>query len=95
MNAQDWLDLLPIVADRKWCIDAEGLIRDRDGRCPMCALAHEVSGGDVSEYMRWLPATEEVFGCVDTFEVVRIVCAADDAEALLRADLERALGLRQ
>ena len=95
MNAQDWLDLLPIVADREWRIDAEGLIRDRDGRCPLCALVHEVSGGAVSEYISWLPVMEEVFGCVDTFETARIACAADDAEALLRADLERALGVRQ
>lgn len=45
-SADDILDLLPLVADRGWSI-RDGYIRDRDGRCPICALVNELSGGGI------------------------------------------------
>lgn len=40
-------DLLPLVAmseDYQWTEDDDGFIRDQLGRCPLCALADELSG---------------------------------------------------
>lgn len=41
VTANKILDLLPIVADKKWTIDS-GLIRDEDARCPICSIVHEI-----------------------------------------------------
>lgn len=39
ITADDLFDLLPIVDGRGW----EGVvIRDKDNRCPLCALANEI-----------------------------------------------------
>lgn len=35
------LDLLPIVADRKWTIEA-GVIRDENQRCPVCSIVNKL-----------------------------------------------------
>ena len=94
MNAQDWLNLLPIVSDRGWPDPgSQGFIRDRDGRCPLCALAHEVSGGAVSLRGDWKDALRRA-GLPFVYAAA-IANAADNAEAPLRAALERALGVRQ
>lgn len=36
------MDLLAIVDDRKWGFGYTGQIEDREGNCPLCALAKEI-----------------------------------------------------
>jgi len=65
------LDLLPIVADRGWDVGERGVIRDRDGRCPMCALANEIDPGMVM-VLQAKQAIKEVFGVVQRDERQRV-----------------------
>jgi hypothetical protein len=89
-----YLDLLPIVADRGWRVHTEdGHIRDRQGRCPLCALAHEVAGVDSREayfaalLAAGLPAEE----LADTH---RVAHAADQPASRMRPALMAALGMK-
>lgn len=77
-DVQRWLDLLPIVANRKWVIHPGGAIRTEASRavwvCPLCALANEVQGEE-----RWgvaaIAATLQVFN--DVGGTTEFVHAAD------------------
>lgn len=44
MKFQQWLALLPLVQDEGWRVRRSGLIRNRDGRCPICAVLHRTHG---------------------------------------------------
>lgn len=39
---KQFLDMLPIVADKGWVISSKGKLRDNAGRCPLCSLAKEI-----------------------------------------------------
>jgi hypothetical protein len=86
-----YLELLPIVADRGWSL-SEGYIRDLDSRCPLCALAHELSGGEVNVYEMACAALDELGAPVDA-DSDEIVYAAD-GETELRPSLMAALGMK-
>lgn len=93
-SAQGWLDLMPLVANRGWRArkQDDGTIRDRSGRCPICALAHELSKGQIDHYVRAHIAVREL-GLDETRGFKDIVAAADWKSAPLRRDLMAALGL--
>lgn len=42
ITVEDILFWMPIVAHRGFYIRPDGQIRDRDDRCPLCALANEI-----------------------------------------------------
>lgn len=92
MTAQDWIDLLPIVADRGWHVRLnDQYIRDRSDRCPICALAHEVDSS-IDEYTFANRAAARVF---DTQSCVpAIMNAADSLTHPLRPALMHALGMQ-
>ena len=90
MNAHDWIDLLPLVAHRGWEIDAVGYVRDRDGFCPICALANEVDSSFKLQTYFWHAA--ERLGLRDAGQDA-IARAADSPSATYRRSLLRALGL--
>jgi hypothetical protein len=94
MKAQDIIDLLPIVADRGWHVKAGVAIRDREGRCPICALAHELSHGQSN----WYTFAHEAMGAIglghEAQDATAIVMnAADSQQGGYRLALLRALNL--
>lgn len=93
MTAQDYLDLLPIVADRGWRVDEGGYIRDRDGRCPLCSLANEVDA-KVKKRAAHISALISI-GVSRTYGDRVIMFAADEPDSPLRPALMRALGMTQ
>ncbi len=93
-SAQDWLDLMPLVANRGWRArkNDEEAIRDWSGRCPICALVHELSEGQIDHYVRAHIAARKLdLGKTKGFK--DIVAAADWKSAPLRRDLMAALGI--
>jgi hypothetical protein len=101
ITSQDILDLLPIVQDRGWTIEHD-LIRDRDNRCPVCALVHELSGGEIRYTYDAGMAVAELLGVFDwptvysiAVSICPIVSAADSSEAAGRPQLLEALGLTE
>lgn len=96
MNDPTWqeiLDLLPIIAHRGWTVDHEDVpglnfIRDRDGFCPLCALANEIDPKSTEKTMYW----ETSLGEALTHPT--LAAAADYAGHSLRAELEVALGMK-
>lgn len=94
VTAKDWLDLMPLVADKGWAV-AGGRLRDGDGRCPICALLYETHGTGSSE-LYWL-AVREAFGERARGELEYaaddIARAADMPSDPLRPALLAALGL--
>jgi len=95
-TAQDFLDLMPIVADREWMFKPlTGFIRDRDGRCPLCALAHEVSMGsvDVNIAAHHAIARAFKFDNGQSLAINEVINAADLHRNRLRPALMAALGM--
>ncbi len=91
---EDWLSLMPLVAARGWSGDEEfAALRDRDGRCPLCALAYELSDGHVDRFAdAWLAVAE--LGVTDEARsIVEIAKAADMACDYNRPALMQALGM--
>jgi hypothetical protein len=88
-----YLELLPIVADRGWRVIDDGDIRDKDFRCPLCALVHELSGGTVDHYQMVCMALAAVGAPVDS-DSDDIIDAADYDGSPLRDDLMVALGMK-
>lgn len=91
VTVQDFLDLMPLVADRGWRVDHNGEIRDRDGRCPICALGNEILGtdqrnGTLSGFPGRTQGESDAIGYV--------IFAADYPEDNLRPALMRALGMK-
>lgn len=98
MNAQDLIDLMPIVADRGWSVgvdlgSGDPAIRDRDGRCPLCALAHEISGGKIDLYGTANLAMGRL-GVRDYCAISSVMNAADYTRGHFRLALKAALGMR-
>jgi hypothetical protein len=94
MKAQDIIDLLPIVADRGWRVRSGVVIRDREGRCPICALAHELSHGKSN----WYTFAHEAMGGIGLSHealdaTATVMNAADSPQGGYRPALLRALGL--
>jgi hypothetical protein len=87
-----YLDLLPIVADRGWRVD-KGYIRDRLGRCPLCALADEVHGDGLG-YMGAYHAALQSAGFQPAVQADSIANAADRRWHPLRPALMAALGMK-
>lgn len=82
MNAHDWLDLLrdeqEALRKRGWRWVEGRLLRDRDGYCPLCALA-ALHG--CTEYKgAWIFALQKAFGAsaVAAQGAARIAWAADE-----------------
>jgi hypothetical protein len=96
ITTQDLIDLLPVVQDRGWEILPNGYIRDRDGRCPICSLVHELSGGEIDYTFNTFSAMERYLGTVDEktdVSIQRIMNAADGVWGAVREDMVEALGL--
>jgi hypothetical protein len=97
-TADDIIDLLPIVANRGWRVSFSGAIRDRDGRCPVCALVHEVSGGALDEKTKAWNALQRLgfrsYTAYNFGSVHSITLASDIPFGPLRDRLEQALGMR-
>jgi hypothetical protein len=87
-----YLELLPIVADRGWRSEEGGYIRDIDGRCPLCSLAHELSDGEVNRFEMALNALADL-GLPFT-DADEVISAADDRADALRPALMAALGMK-
>lgn len=94
MNAQDWLDLMPLVADRGWRVKPDGYIRDREDRCPVCALAYVASDGAIDSYKRAWNAAFELLERPCVASVDAVVHAADGPNDPLRPALMAALGMK-
>lgn len=98
MAPQDIIDLLPIVADLGWFETENGLIRDMDGRCPICALAFRLTDGISDHRGAAAAAMGEMVGRrqlsqSEQFSVSDVMSAADIRSAFLRVELMRALGM--
>lgn len=93
------LDLLPIVADRGWRIRNDGAVRDRDDRCPVCALVHELSRGTIDMTVSAVRAMRQLgYDSAGIYSPVpRVMDAADidHGSGSDRKPLLRALGLAQ
>ena len=93
---RDWLMLLGLVRNRRWTTlpsrERPFFIRDSDGRCPICALAYEVSGGEVNYVGLAHSAAREAFGTHRGIDA--LVSAADNPRHPLRRLLEFTLGMR-
>lgn len=98
VTVEEVLDLLPIVANRGWRVTGIGFIRDRDDRCPICALAHEVTGGEVDLRQMARLAQLQMFPGEQSqplsYAFDRIIMAADVRSAPWRTLLMQALGMR-
>jgi len=83
VTIRDFVDLLPIIADREWTISG-GRIRDRDGACPICALANEISSMAIHRiwYRAALTSIDVTFDGGSADESL-IVLAADRYSRLL------------
>ena len=92
---EDFIDLMPIVANGRWYVTTiHGLIRrNRVGttevECPMCALANEVRGNKT--YSTWAGDAGLALG--NEFAGWEVAGAADYRRHPLRAQLLAALGL--
>lgn len=93
ITAQDILDLLPIVADRGWRERRDGFIRDKDGRCPVCALVHEVTHGKVDFTFMAELSYKSAFGYAGLAAQFEIANAADYVTHPSRPVLMAALGM--
>ncbi len=94
-RVNDFLALLPIIKDRAWRITRRGEVRDGHGTCPLCALAYEVSGGDVNERLHAVRAILFTFG-YRYFDVVALIAgAADRRTSKYRVQLLEALELEE
>lgn len=87
--------LLPIVARKEqgWHVQGPHCIRDKNGRCPLCALVHEIdprikNHWNVQDALRQLGVK-----MTDADDVRAIMNAADNPYHLLRAPLMRILGM--
>jgi hypothetical protein len=87
-----YLELLPIVADRGWQLIGDR-IRDREKRCPLCALVHELSAGEISARELVYVAFARIGLRADN-DSNEIIDAADCDGSLMRDDLMDALGMR-
>lgn len=76
MTLDQFLELLPIVADRKWTIQQNSYIRDENGRCPICSLVNEI---DPSIHYYGM-AMSALFEANITFDMASIVMGAADRE---------------
>lgn len=83
--------LLPIVKNRGWRTGTNGEIRDREGRCPICALVREI---DPASDFKLLAATSlETIG-LHLSERTQFLYEADNATGHeLRDEIKRALGI--
>lgn len=85
---EEILDLLPIAADRGWTINSSAEIRDENGFCPLCALAHEIDPRVTETIFYW----NLLAGAVDNDDVAE---AADySGRNGVRDRLKIALGLK-
>lgn len=91
VTIEDILDLLPIVADREWSVDDQQ-IRDADGRCPICALVHEI---DPTSHFSLLAscALEHINVDMGSFSRLAFIRAADSVRGnpVLRTKILTAL----
>ena len=90
------LALFPIIADKGWDFN-KALLRDKDGRCPICSFAYEVSDGEINlveaAWRAYGSLLDVVFLPTDVQEVMcQIMRAADSPTSLRRGALVRALG---
>lgn len=94
-DVQRWLDLLPIVSDRRWVVKngykLRSCIRDQDNACPVCALINELS--DTHNWCSAAHAAAQSF-FEESNGVGAIMEAADYPDHPLRPHLLAALGLK-
>lgn len=85
-SLEDFLDLFPILSHRGWEIKKGRIIRDKDGFCPLCALANEIDPNFTIKVMV-LEAMHQVLGDLDLLVHHAIISAADGfAVSLLSQD---------
>jgi len=94
-SIKDYLALLFIVSGREWTAREEhgysAVIRDAEGRCPLCSLAHEIDPS-VDEKYDYPYALSECGLSGD--DIGDIADAADYKDHPLRPALMAALGMR-
>jgi hypothetical protein len=93
-TAEDWLELLPLVAGQGWTVRGSGEIRNGADECPLCALAVKVLGNGLYRYARETPRVS--WGIDDVLTPIGmadIIVAADIKRAILRPRLMAALGM--
>ena len=91
-NIEDVLALLPILQGQGWVMDHSGALYDREGRCALCSLAHEV---DPTFYPR-----VDAFAAAESLGISHNTCkslahANDWYKHARRAQLEVALGVKK
>lgn len=97
ITAQDIIDLLPIVADRGWSVRSSGrmrgTIRDRDDRCPVCALVNEIDPR-VDYHLSYSVALRAIDIDAVDFDVANVVSSADFPGTKLRPTLIKTLEIK-
>ena len=92
ITVDDVLDVMPILARQGWRIKRGGHIRNRNGRCPLCALAHKV-GPSFARRLNALDAARTL-GLKD-LAMLAIVAASDGMQSAVRDRLVQTLGARR
>jgi hypothetical protein len=89
---------LPIVEDNGWTVNSLKEVRDKKGRCPLCALADEVLGRESGFQTSYWSSMREASGeSMDINDGGEIAGAADGVEwrKYLRKDLLQILGVEE
>lgn len=80
---EEFLEILPIVRDQGWGFGGAQWLRNADGRCPICAVIYELTGGEepfdyrnAASYVNWLFG--QVYGELFDYSVVAAVVKAAD-----------------
>jgi len=90
LTAQEIIGLLPIVADREW--GQRDALRDPDGRCPICALVHEITNGE-SDWKLFAEEAMAEIGLYGREAIESVMKGADYRWHPMRPVVLRALGL--
>jgi len=95
-GVQDYLSILPIVAERGWIVRTDGryrgAIQDAEGRCPLCSLAHEIDPSVDETYAYRYALARCGLPWDDDSNI--IAAAADYGDHPWRPALMAALGMR-
>lgn len=89
---ETYLALLALVQDRLWRITVMGNIRDEEGRCPICALGHELSQGKIDYKSAAWHAVKQM-GMPEGRALNDVMEAADDPNDCNRQRLLEALDI--
>ena len=90
-TVEDVLGLMPIVSSRGWAVRG-GALADSDGRCALCALAHEIDPNFNS--LQDFTSAAAVLG-ISRSVAEAIVMANDQRLAVQSKALEQSLGCKR